>query len=80
MTSWKRSTTSSFIQPPTLTCKAEFIKTNPGANYDEIIQHIIDTIPERVTVHLDQMEGDYLRVEEGRYYTREEVNSVMEVA
>ena len=58
----------------------DFIETNPGANYDEIIQHIIDTIPERVTVHLDQMEGDYLRVEEGRYYTREEINSVMEVA
>jgi len=58
----------------------DFIETNPGASYDEIIQHIIDTIPERVTAHLDQMEGEYLLIEEDRYYAQEEGNSVMEVA
>ncbi|WP_299237225.1 hypothetical protein [Natronomonas sp.] len=56
----------------------EFVDTNPGASYDEIIQHVIDTVPERVTTHLDDMEGEYLRVEDGRYYLRDEITTVDE--
>lgn len=51
----------------------EFVDTNPGASYNEIIQHVIDTVPERVTTHLDDMEGEDLRVEDGRYYRRDEI-------
>ena len=52
-----------------------FVDTNPGASYDEIIQHAIDTVPERVTTHLDDMEGEDLRVEGGCYYLRDEITT-----
>ena len=45
-----------------------YVKDNPGATYDEIIQHTIDTVPQRVTTHLDDLEGDELRQEDSRYY------------
>jgi len=51
----------------------EFVEENPGATYDEIIQHVIDTVPGRVTDHLDDLEGDVLRVEDDGYYLREEI-------
>ena len=51
----------------------EFVDANSGASYDEIIQRVIDTVPERVTTHLDDMEGENLRVEDGRYYLRDEI-------
>jgi len=51
----------------------EFVNANPGATYDEIIQHVIDTVPERVTTHLDDMEGEDLRVDDGCYYLRDEI-------
>jgi ElaB/YqjD/DUF883 family membrane-anchored ribosome-binding protein len=50
-----------------------FVDADPGASYDEIIQHVIDTVPERVTTHLDDMEGEDLRVENGCYYPRDEI-------
>lgn len=48
-----------------------YVEDNPGATYDEIIQHIIDTVPQRVTTHLDDLEGDELRQEDGGYYPAE---------
>lgn len=51
----------------------EFVEENPGATYGEIIQHVIDTVPGRVTDHLDDLEGDVLRVEDDGYYVREEI-------
>lgn len=56
----------------------EFVDANPGATYDEIIQHILDTVPERVTTHLDDMEGEDLRVEDERYYLRDEIETAEE--
>lgn len=53
----------------------EYVEENPGATYDEIIQHVIDTVPGRVTTHLDDLEGDVLRVEGDGYYLREEILS-----
>ena len=47
---------------------AQYVQTDPGATYDEIIQHIMNTVPERVTSQLDDLEGTDLRVESGRYY------------
>jgi ElaB/YqjD/DUF883 family membrane-anchored ribosome-binding protein len=48
-----------------------YVEENPGATYDEIIQHVVDTVPERVTKHLDDLEGEDVAVEDDRYYSRE---------
>ncbi len=45
-----------------------YVKDNPGATYDDIIQHTINTVPQRVTTHLDDLEGDKLQYNDGRYY------------
>lgn len=50
----------------------EFIEENPGASYAEIGQHIVDTAPERVNRHLEDLEGDVLRNDDGSYYLVEE--------
>lgn len=50
----------------------EYVNENPGAGYDEIIQHVIDTVPTRTTRLLDELEGDEIRVEDGAYYPIEE--------
>lgn len=42
-----------------------YVEKNPGATYEEIVQHVIDTVPERVSHHL---EGDSLTAEDGGYY------------
>ena len=34
-----------------------FVAANPGSRYGEIIQHVIDTVPERVVQHLEDLEG-----------------------
>lgn len=47
----------------------EYVQTNPGAPYDEIIRHVMRTVPERVTTHLDDMEGEELLFEDDRYYS-----------
>jgi len=41
----------------------EYVNTNPGTTYDEIVQHVINTAAGRVTTHLEGLEGDALRVE-----------------
>lgn len=46
----------------------QFVEENPGATFDQIIQHVMDTVPGRVAVHLDDLEGELLRVEDGQYY------------
>lgn len=46
-----------------------YVEDNPGATWDEIVQHLIDTLPERTTQHLSGMEGETLRVEDGEYYS-----------
>lgn len=53
----------------------EFIEENPGVTYDEIIQHIIVTVPERVTDHLEDLEGEKIRVEDDGNYLREEITT-----
>jgi ElaB/YqjD/DUF883 family membrane-anchored ribosome-binding protein len=45
-----------------------YVEDNPGATYDDIIQHVIDTVPQRITTHLDDLEGGELRQEDGGYY------------
>lgn len=41
----------------------DYVEANPGATYDEIVQHVIDTAAGRVTSHLEGLEGDSLQVE-----------------
>jgi ElaB/YqjD/DUF883 family membrane-anchored ribosome-binding protein len=50
----------------------DYVEENPGATYDEIIQHVVDTVPERVTKQLDDLEGEDVSVEDDRYYPRED--------
>lgn len=46
----------------------EYVEDNPGATFDEIIQHIMDTVPQRVTHQLEALEGETVRSEEGAFY------------
>lgn len=46
----------------------EYVRANPGAEYEEIIRHVMRTVPKRVTTHLDEMEGKELLFDDDRYY------------
>jgi len=48
-----------------------YVEDNRGATYDEVIQHVINAVPQRVTTHLDDLEGEELRYEDGGYYPTE---------
>lgn len=50
----------------------EFVEENPGTEFDEIVRHVIDTVPARVNRHLDELEGGELRIEGDEYYPTEE--------
>lgn len=47
----------------------DFIADNPGAEYNDIVNHVIGTAPERIKDHLDAL-GDEIQVEEGGYYPK----------
>lgn len=55
-----------------------YVEENPGADYEEIIQHIIDTVPERVTMHLDELEGESLFLVKGQYYPEDKRGGIEE--
>lgn len=46
----------------------QFIEENPGAAYPEIAQHVIDTVPERVNLHLESLQGEEIRSMDGEYH------------
>ena len=46
----------------------EFVEENPGATFEDITRHVVDTVPERLNRHLDELEGDALYVEDDGYY------------
>lgn len=46
----------------------EHVENNPGAAFGDVVQHVVDTVPERVNRHIEDLEGDGLRVEDDRYY------------
>lgn len=53
-----------------------FVNQNPGVTYDDIMQHIIDTVPRRVTMNLDELEGDAIKnTDEGYYPAQTEADS-----
>jgi len=51
----------------------EYVRENPGAEYDDIVRHVIDDAPARVNQHLEALEGDVLRAdpESGGYYAED---------
>jgi len=49
----------------------QFVRDNPGATFSEIVQHVQDTVPERVNQHLDELEGDALYVDGDEYHPLE---------
>lgn len=49
----------------------EYIDENPGTEYGDIVQHVINTANSRVTRILDDVEGDKIEIDEqGRMYTQ----------
>lgn len=50
----------------------EYVEANPGATYSEIVQHVADTVPERVSKHLEELEGQALHVDGDCYYPVED--------
>ncbi len=47
----------------------EYIESNPGASYEEIVQHVINTVPGRVTRQLEELEGREIRATGDGYRT-----------
>ena len=45
-----------------------YVEQNPGASFSDVVQEVIDTVPVRVNRHLDDLEGDGIRIESGAYY------------
>lgn len=52
----------------------QYVEENPGASYADIVQSLSNTLPDRVTKHLDEMEGATVRREGGDYYAAEEMD------
>lgn len=49
----------------------EFIQNNPGATYADICREVGETVPGRVTSHLDDMNGRSIHDEGDGYYPKE---------
>jgi hypothetical protein len=49
----------------------DYIDENPGAQYGQVVQHVVNTANSRVTRILDDVEGDEIEIDEqGRMYRR----------
>jgi len=44
------------------------VEQNPGASFSDVVQKVINTVPGRVNQHLDDLEGDAIRIEDEAYY------------
>lgn len=45
-----------------------FVQSNPGATYDEIVEHVVETASQRVSTHLDTMSGTEVWQDDDGYY------------
>ncbi|MGQ5515685.1 hypothetical protein [Halococcus saccharolyticus] len=45
-----------------------YVEQNPGTSFGQIVQRVVDTAPERVNRHIEDLEDDALRVEDDQYY------------
>ncbi|MCT9096958.1 hypothetical protein [Haloarchaeobius sp. HME9146] len=49
----------------------EYVKNNPGTEYPNVVQHVINTANSRVAKILDRLDGDELDIDEhGRMYVQ----------
>ena len=55
----------------------QYVEENPGASFDEILDHLKETLPGRLNRLLDELEGSELRVTEDRYH-RHTADSLLE--
>jgi predicted transcriptional regulator len=46
----------------------DYIHQNPGADFNDIIQHLAQTVPKRVTDLLEEMVSIEVTLRDGRYY------------
>lgn len=51
----------------------DYVRRNPGATYEEVVQHVQDSAPGRIDAVLESLEGDKLLYDEQGYYTNEGV-------
>ena len=47
---------------------AEYVAANPGVEYSEIVQHLMNSTPERVSRQLDVLEGERLVRDDDNFY------------
>jgi hypothetical protein len=52
----------------------DYVQENPRAKYQEIIKHLLEAVPDRLTRHLDDIEGDTLVIRDDGYHVREEAS------
>ncbi|QCC51405.1 hypothetical protein DV733_09195 [Halapricum salinum] len=52
----------------------QYVASNPGASFEEILQFVVDSAPRRVNTHLHTMEGDTVRIADGQYYPVEQAD------
>ena len=45
-----------------------YVAENPGASYQDIAKHVVETAPQWVNDHLDTMEGERVRQAQDGYY------------
>jgi len=48
------------------------VEENPGASFADIVQHFANSLPDRVTRHLDELEGTTIQRRDDGYYAAEE--------
>lgn len=49
----------------------EYVEENSGAEYQDVVQHVVNTANSRVTKILDELEGDEIEIDkEGRMYEK----------
>lgn len=50
---------------------AEYVENNPGVEYGEIVQHIMNSTPERVSRQLDVLDGERVQRDGETFYPSE---------
>ena len=45
-----------------------YVEAHPGTPFESIVQHVVETVPQRVSEHLDELTGDRLEYDGDRYY------------
>ena len=51
-----------------------FVESHPGATFEQITTHLIETVPERTNELLESLEGDTVRIDRDGYYPVTESN------